>query len=78
MALEKELETYHRRLPELLNDEGKFVVIQGEEVAGTWDTYEDALKAGYEKYKLTPFFVKRILGVEPVLSFTRDLTKCPS
>jgi hypothetical protein len=78
MALEKELDTYHRRLPELLKDEGKFVVIQGEEVAGAWDTYEDALKAAYEKYKLTPFFVKQILAVEPVLHFTRDVTTCRS
>ena len=34
MALEKELETYRRKLQELLADEGKFVLIQGDEVAG--------------------------------------------
>lgn len=74
MALEQELKTYEAKLHELLPDNaGKFVLIQGEQVAGVWDTYQDALKAGYEKFKLTPFLVKRIQGVEQVQFFTRDL-----
>ena len=39
MALELELETYKRKLPELLDAEGKFVLIRGDEVAGVLDTY---------------------------------------
>jgi len=61
MALERELQTYKNRLTELLAHEGKFVLIRGDEVAGTWDTYEDALRAGYDKFGLNPFLVKRIL-----------------
>jgi hypothetical protein len=60
-ALEKELRTYHRELPRLLADaEGKFAVIHGDEVSGTWETYEDALQAGYDRYQLTPFLVKKV------------------
>jgi hypothetical protein len=77
MALEKELATYERKLPELLPEEGKFVLIHGDDVAGTWDTYEDALKSGYEKFRLEPFLIKRIQWAETVHNFSRDMRICP-
>ena len=76
-AFAKELETYEAKKKELLESAGKFVVIQGDEVAGVWDTYEDALRAGYERFKLVPFLVKQITQIEPVLNFTRDFVPCP-
>ena len=47
-GLDKEMATYRREFPQLLGDEGRFVVIRGEQIAGTWATYEDALQSGYE------------------------------
>ena len=44
MALEKEIETYNRELPNLLAEQGKFVVIHGDKIIGTFVSYEDALK----------------------------------
>jgi len=73
--LETELKTYEEKKRSLLGDEGKFVLIHGEELAGVWDTYEDALKAGYEKYGVTPFLVKQIQGTERVQFFTRNLCR---
>jgi len=67
MALEIELATYQKKRQELLVDEGKFVLIHGDDVAGVWNTYEDALNVGYDKYGLTPFMVKRIEQVETIL-----------
>lgn len=64
MALEKELETYRDRLPSLLAEEGKFALIRGGEVVGTFDTYADALTEGYKLFKLDPFLVKQIQAVE--------------
>jgi hypothetical protein len=78
MALEKELETYHRELPNMLTNEGKHVLIHEDNVAGFWDTYEDALQAGYERFGLKPFLVKRVQAVETVQYFTRDIKICPS
>jgi hypothetical protein len=78
MALEKELETYHRELPNMLTNEGKYVLIHEDDVAGFWDTYEDALQAGYERFGLKPFLVKRVQAVETVQYFTRDIKTCPS
>ena len=71
MALERELETYQLKLPELKAEEGKFVVIQGEEVAGAYTSAEDAIKAGYERYKLEQFLVKQIRAVELVQLISR-------
>ncbi|MEK6371899.1 MAG: hypothetical protein AABO58_04310 [Acidobacteriota bacterium] len=71
MALEKELETYHAKLSELIAEEGKFVLIQGDEVAGVFTSAEDAIKIGYEKFKLSPFLVKQIQSVERVQFISR-------
>jgi hypothetical protein len=79
MALEKELETFERLKPGLVTDqEGKYVVISGDDLLGVYSNYEDALKIGYEKKKLEPFLVKKILAIEPVNFFTRPLPLCPT
>jgi hypothetical protein len=78
MALERELETYNAHRGELLEHEGKFVVIHGDRVAGIWQTYDDALKAAYAEFKLDPFMVKQILAVEPVHYVTRGTPACHS
>lgn len=67
MSLEKELETYQNKLSELVADEGKFVLIQGDTVVDTYTSYDDAVKAGYGKFGIdTPFFVKQIKSVEQI------------
>ncbi len=76
MALEKEQATYERELPNLLSHEGKFVLIFGDQVAGIFDTYHDALKVGYDRFKLSPFFIKQISAIEKVQFFTRDMLEC--
>lgn len=68
-----ELTTYEEHLPELLDSEGKFVLILGKEVSGPFGSYGDALDAGYEKYGLKPFLVKQIRAAEPIQYFSRDL-----
>jgi hypothetical protein len=79
MELEKELETFKRELPNLLADEGKFVVVTADCIVGTFVAYEDALAAGYEKCELKPFLVKKIQAVEQAQCFSRDLTfTCPT
>lgn len=58
------------------NNEGKFVLIHGDELSGVWGTYEDALQAGYDKFGLSPFLVKRIQWMETVQNITRDISLC--
>ncbi len=75
MALEKELETYKKILPDLKAQEGKFALIQGETFVDTYSSYDDALKEGYKRFgTTTPFLVKQILAVEPVFYVTRPIS----
>jgi len=77
--LAKELQTYREKLPELLADEGKFVLIRGKQVIDVFGTYEDAIKAGYEQFKLEPFLVKQIHAMEEVHFITRLFgVPCPT
>lgn len=71
MPLEKELETYKRELPNLLSEDGKFVLIHEDEVVGTFTSYQDAINEGYGKFGLKPFLVKQIAAVEKVQYITR-------
>ena len=76
MALEKELDTYKNKLTELASSEGKFVLIHGDQVAGIFDTYADAIKEGYEKFGLDPFLVKQIQAVERIQFVSRFADPC--
>lgn len=72
MALERELETYRSKLQELKAEhEGKFVLIHGTEVIDTFSSYDDAIKAGYQKLGLDPFLVKQIRAIEQVQFVSR-------
>jgi hypothetical protein len=73
MALEKELETYKAKLAELKEAEGKFVLIHGDTLAGVFDTYDDAIKQGYERFGLEPFLVKQVRAIEQVQFISRFL-----
>lgn len=77
--LSDEIRTYEAHKQELLGRaEGKFVLIQGDKIISTWETYEDALKAGYEAFKLDKsFLVKQIRDIEPAQFFTRNISPCP-
>jgi hypothetical protein len=75
MALEHESRLYRSMIVDLLGpddaNEGKFVVIRGDEVDGPHDTYEEALKVGYGRHGLTPFLVQKIER-HPTVIFMRD------
>ena len=75
--LKAEIETYEKHRSQLVADaEGKFALIHGSEVFGTFDTYEDALGTGYRQYGLEPFMVQQILGVEQVQFLSREIGPC--
>ena len=71
--LQQELEKFEQVKPELLKDEGKFAVIHKDWLIGVFESYEDALKVGYSKCGVNPFLVKKIMAVEPINFFSRDL-----
>ena len=71
MALETEMEVYRSKLPDWREHEGKFVLIHGNRVVDFFSTYDDAIKAGYQQFDLTPFLVKRISTIEVVQFISR-------
>lgn len=60
MALEKETATYELKLPEMAAHHGQFVVIKGDDIVDYFTSYEDAIKAGYQKFGLEPFLVRQV------------------
>ncbi len=79
MALEQEMETFTRELPRLLTEGlgGRFAVVRGDQLAGTWATLTEALDAGYERFGLEPFLVKEVTEHEEPRTFSRNVTRCP-
>ncbi len=78
MALEHEMGVFRVNLLDLLGEdmanEGKYVVIKGDEILpAPYNDYSAALAAGYDRFGPVPFLVKKVQRVEPVLYFTRDL-----
>jgi hypothetical protein len=62
--LGKEFETFERELPNLAASEGKFVLVLGDKIIGTFGAYLDALAVGYDQCGLKPFLVKKVEAVE--------------
>ena len=60
MALEREVETYRRKLPELLPEKGKYVLIFGDEVEGIFESSDAAIEAGYGRHLDEAFLVRQI------------------
>lgn len=71
MALERELQTYERELPNLRAHEGRYALIHGDNVVGIFDTFTDALTAGYDRFGLEPFMAQPI-ETEPADVLTPD------
>ena len=77
-ALETELKTFEEHLAEWSAEEGRFAVIAGTEIIGIFDTYHDAVTAGYGRRGLEPFLVKQIAAIAKIANFTRNLVReCP-
>jgi hypothetical protein len=77
--LKTEIDTYCREKERLVGESaGKYVLIHAQNVVGTWDSYEDALKEGYRQFGLEPFLIKHIEAIDRVHFFTRDIALCQS
>lgn len=55
----------------MAHGEGKWVLVHDGQIAGLWDTYEDALQAGYDRCGLKPFLVKEVQSIERVHRINR-------
>lgn len=78
--LTTELKTYQAKLPTLLGQQGKFVLIHDDVIDGIYESYSEAMTAGYKLLGIEKqFFVKKISPIDQVLYFTRDFSAaCPA
>jgi hypothetical protein len=67
--LAAEWETYRREVGRLLAEgqEGKFALIKGDEIIGIYGTWDEAKRAGLQKYLREPHIVRPILSREPLI-----------
>jgi hypothetical protein len=58
----REIATYLRELPRLLDEgyAGKYALVKGDEILSIWDTDNDAIQAGRDRFGLDPIFVMTI------------------
>ena len=74
MAIDREWETLQANLPALLErEEGRYVLIHGDQIVGAWDTQAEALEEGYRRFNLESFLVHRIVAVETPIFVPRGL-----
>lgn len=64
LPFEEELLAYQRLLPALLPNAGSYAVIHRSDFLGAFSSYEGALIAGFDRYGLEPFLVRRISADE--------------
>ncbi len=65
--------TYEANVASWTDHANKFVLIKGDEVVDFFAAYEDALKAGYQRFGLDPFLVKQINAVAAAQFITRHV-----
>lgn len=72
--LEKELKAFGEEKEALLKTSvGKYALLKGKEIIGVFESQNDAIKVGIEKFGNEPFLVKKIEEVEQKLNFTSNL-----
>jgi len=73
-VLATELETFEQRRQELLGEgAGKWALVKGTDVVGTYDTEGDAIAEGYRKFGNVPFLVKQVNAVDVPRTFVSNL-----
>ena len=69
--LKQEIETYRQHLSEWSDKEGQFVLIHHTEICGFFEDYVKALTAGYGRFGIVPFLVKKIMQQQQAHTVTR-------
>ena len=71
---EKNIAYFESELPRLLNDlayKGKYLVIHGQKIQGTYDSFESALGFALSKFSPDEFAIQRVMGQGEQIDFLR-------
>ena len=69
--IEQALETYEKSYAEIIRNLGKYVLIKGNSIVEYFASYRDAVRAGYERFGITDFLVKRVQQEDEPISVMR-------
>lgn len=70
MALETEIEFYNAHKKDWLQHyEGKFALIKGTELLGTYTTWQQAFDDGVEKLGNVPFLIRQVQEKDDIVQF---------
>jgi hypothetical protein len=58
--IEREIQTLQRDYTAIMENEGKFVLIQGDSVVAYFDSYTEAINEGYKRFGLDNFLVRQV------------------
>ena len=73
VGYDRERATYARLKPDLLiRAEGKYVVLVGDDLEGPVDTYEEALRVGWQRFGVGPLYVKQVQLEEQTVEANGD------
>jgi hypothetical protein len=74
----QEWNLYRREVGRLLAEgqEGRFVLIKGEEIVGVWDTEEEAEAVAVRSYRMQPCLIHQVRGREPLIRMSSRLWGC--
>ncbi len=70
----REMATFRANLLKLLDREGDWVLIRGEEIGGIFDDPVGAAAMGYRTYGFSGFMIRELTAVEPRFAFARPVT----
>jgi hypothetical protein len=74
VSLNQEQAIYEAGLPRWMQEhESAHVLIKGDDVVGFYETFDEALAAGYARFGHVPLFVKQITAVEPIYNIPNGL-----
>lgn len=71
---------YRREVARLLAEgqEGRWVLIKGDEIIGIWETKQEAYTVALEKYLMQPCLIQQILSREPLVRGPLRFWRCRS
>ena len=71
IALQAELEEFERlRMTLVDRAPGKYALVKGNDLVGTFSTELEAIREGYRRFGNEPFLVKHIVEADVPLNFT--------
>lgn len=72
---QKNIDFFQKELPDLLKDiayQGKFIVINNEQIKGSYDSFESALNFAVSNFSANDFIIQQVIDDKERINFIRS------